>query len=58
MSDREWFERRLRAENLRREAEADQRRADEEDGSYADYLQARAAHKRWLANNEDGGYGQ
>lgn len=49
------------AARLRAEADADDRTATEraeDNPMYADYLARRATHKRWLANNRDGGAGQ
>lgn len=51
----------MEAQNLRHEAEIDRLRAEqhsEDNPTYADYLERRAQHKRWLANNRDGGAGQ
>lgn len=46
------------AKELRQEAQDDDKAAEEaaeRNHGYADYLARRAIHKRWLANNRDGG---
>ena len=51
-------EQRIKAAQLRHEADEDERHAEavaESNPSYSDYLSQRAQHKRWLASNTDGG---
>lgn len=54
-------ERRERAAEIRRQADADDRRAAEfaeDNPMYCEYLHRRAQAGRYLANETDGGYGQ
>jgi hypothetical protein len=51
----------IEAARLRSEAEQDDQMAEEraeDNPMFSDYLRRRAAHKRFLANNRDGGLGQ